>query len=414
MLTGSNQETLPLNSDQEKILVLQKQLAKKEKINQALMKRIENEFSPHNPFSLFQTASSVELEVKERTLSYEKTVRELNQANQQLEKALSELAESQSRLVLSEKMAALGQLVSGIAHEVNTPLGVIMSSIGAVTISLEEITTFQMRKLRAFSEDAFNFFLSLLERSNPDVLSKTSKELRTLRKSLASDLNLIGVKDADEVADTLVDAGLYENLQDLYHQLQNQECIEALGIAVSYISLRQNQLHIDLAIGKASKVVFALKEFAHHDNSGEMVKTNINENIDTVLALYSNSLKQGILVTKRFGQIPPVLCYPDEICQIWTNLIFNAIQAMGNDGELSIETGPKGQGVVVKVIDNGHGIPLDIQDKIFDSFFTTKPAGEGTGLGLSIIKNIIEKHKGSISVESKSGRTVFEVVLPII
>jgi signal transduction histidine kinase len=113
------------------------------------------------------------------------------------------------------------------------------------------------------------------------------------------------------------------------------------------------------------------------------------------------------------AQLPAVLCYPDELNQVWTNLIHNALQAMDNQGTLTIEAVQKDTSVLVKITDSGKGIPPEILPKIFEPFFTTKPAGEGSGLGLDIVKKIIEKHQGKIDVESVPGKTAFTVSLPI-
>jgi signal transduction histidine kinase len=103
----------------------------------------------------------------------------------------------------------------------------------------------------------------------------------------------------------------------------------------------------------------------------------------------------------------------DELNQVWTNLIQNAVQALGGRGMIAIETAAEGQGVVVRIIDDGPGIPSDVMPHIFEPFFTTKPKGEGTGLGLGIVKQIVSKHGGTVRCESEAGRTCFEVWLPL-
>jgi signal transduction histidine kinase len=144
-----------------------------------------------------------------------------------------------------------------------------------------------------------------------------------------------------------------------------------------------------------------------------MIQSNINEGIKTVLVLYQNQFKQGCEVHLDYGDLPSTLCYPDELNQVWTNLIHNALQAMHNEGELSISTKVQENNILVQFSDNGPGIPDDIQEKVFSSFFTTKPAGEGSGLGLGICKKIVDKHQGDIDFESELGRTTFSVSIPI-
>jgi signal transduction histidine kinase len=144
-----------------------------------------------------------------------------------------------------------------------------------------------------------------------------------------------------------------------------------------------------------------------------MIETNITEGIDVVLTIYHNLFKQGVEVTKNYQAVPPILCLPDELNQVWTNLIHNAIQAMENQGELEIAVFQQNGQVVVQITDSGPGIPDNVKDRIFEPFFTTKAAGEGSGLGLDIVRKIVEKHRGKIEVESRPGRTTFSIMLPI-
>jgi len=144
-----------------------------------------------------------------------------------------------------------------------------------------------------------------------------------------------------------------------------------------------------------------------------MISSDINEGVHTVLVLYQSLLKQGCEVVECFGTLPVTHCYPDELNQVWTNLIHNALHAMQNKGVLTIKTQCEEQNIIVSITDNGSGIPSEVQPKIYDSFFTTKPAGEGSGLGLGICKRIIDKHNGSIDFISEPGRTTFRVVIPV-
>jgi len=160
--------------------------------------------------------------------------------------------------------------------------------------------------------------------------------------------------------------------------------------------------------------VFALKTYARYDQSGEMIVANLTEGIETVLTLYQNQVKKGVEVIRHYAELPPVLCYPDELNQVWTNLIHNALQAMDYQGTLTIDvTTTIDQQAKISITDSGSGIPEELQLKIFEPFFTTKPPGEGSGLGLDIVKKIIEKHHGQIEVKSIPGQTTFTIYLPI-
>ena len=136
-----------------------------------------------------------------------------------------------------------------------------------------------------------------------------------------------------------------------------------------------------------------------------------------MLVLYSGLLKQGCEVVKEFDDLPLIPCHADELNQVWTNLIHNALQAMDYKGTLTLRSRLDPAGtcpqIVVQIEDTGHGIPADLQHRVWESFFTTKESGEGSGLGLGICKRIIEKHSGRLFFESEPGRTVFTVVLPL-
>jgi two-component system NtrC family sensor kinase len=181
--------------------------------------------------------------------------------------------------------------------------------------------------------------------------------------------------------------------------------------------LKIKSKNIDTSVEKTSKIVYALKSYAKTDAPNSKGDANIIEGIETVLTIYQNYIKQGINVIREFSDIPQINCFEAELNQVWTNLIFNSIQAMKNKGNLRIqvkeENDSSGHFLVVAIEDSGSGIPVEIQPKIFDAFYTTKQSGEGSGLGLHICKQIIEKHKGTISVESEPGKTIFTVVLPV-
>jgi signal transduction histidine kinase len=177
--------------------------------------------------------------------------------------------------------------------------------------------------------------------------------------------------------------------------------------------VQNNSQNIMLAVERAGKIVFALKSYVRQDTSGEMVTASLPDGIDTALMLYHNQIKRGIEVTKTYEDVPPILCYPEELTQVWSNLIHNGIQAMDYRGQLAIAVSEQDHYVVVNITDSGCGIPLEMHHKIFEPFFTTKPIGEGSGLGLDIVRKIIDKHRGRIDVESKPGQTTFKVWLPI-
>ncbi len=348
---------------------------------------------------------SLENMVEERTES-------LRIKNDALTQAMSDLEASQHQLIQAEKMAALGQLISGIAHEINTPLGAIQASIGNTSKDYQDfIARFQSFIPKA-SAEAMNVCCGLVKNTRRELVLNTREE-RKLRRELAMELEAYGVEDPSDMAQALIDMGCRVSDALVQQGLQMPEWNEILVVARSLVDIDRNSEMIQIAVNRAAKVVFALKYFAHQDNSGHLISSDINKGIQTVLVLYQNLLRKGCQVEEHYGALPEVLCYQDALNQVWTNLIHNALYAMQNEGRLEIETRMDGEMILVSITDSGAGIPEDVKPRIFESFFTTKPAGEGSGLGLGICKRIVEKHQGTLSFTSVPGRTTFVVRLPV-
>jgi signal transduction histidine kinase len=340
-----------------------------------------------------------------------KSFQDLQIVNDELEQKVIERTE---KLIESEKMAALGQLVAGIAHEINTPLGAIRASIHnsnqALKVSLNKIPQI-FQKLDVTEQ---KIFFQLIENNQNNSHQFSTREERKYRKNLTQQLENQGIDSARNTADLLIDIGIHDNIDSVLPLLKHSESKEILNLAYNLAGLQRNSSNIMIAVERASKVVFALKNYAHYDSSGKKQNVFIYEGIDLVLELYHNQIKQGIEVTRNYNFKGEFLCYPDELIQVWTNLIHNSIQAMKGKGKLVIDVTEKSNFIIVKIQDSGGGIPLKIQDKIFDPFFTTKPIGEGTGLGLDIVRRIVNKHQGKINLESEEGKTIFTVELPIL
>ena len=310
-------------------------------------------------------------------------------------------------------MAALGQLVAGIAHEINTPLGAIRSSAGNISDSLNETLEQLPELFRSLSPEQVRDFLSLLQRSLQTELTLSTKEERKIKRALMRQLEAEEIENVDDLADTLVDMGIYDEIEPFLLLFKQPDSSQILEIVYKLSGIRKSTATINTAAARASKVVFALKTYARYDQSGEMMAAKLTEGIDTVLTLYLNQLKMGVEVKRNYVELPPVLCYPDELNQVWTNLIHNALQAMDYQGTLTIDVRQQNQQIAVSITDTGSGIAEEIKPKIFEPFFTTKPPGEGSGMGLDIVKKIVAKHSGYITVESKPGRTTFHVFIPI-
>jgi PAS domain S-box-containing protein len=337
----------------------------------------------------------------------------LQDKNQELATTLKQLKATQDELIQSEKMAALGQLIAGVAHEINTPLGAIRSSAGNMAKFLAQTLTQLPTLFHSLSPEQGQEFLTLLQQSLDYESNLSAREERKLRRGLTRQLEAEEIENADSLADTLVDMGIYDQVESYFPLLKRSDSSQLLDTAYKLSGLQRGTRTIYTATERAAKVVFALKTYARYDHSGEMIPANLTEGMETVLTLYYNQLKHGVDVIRHYHELPPVTCYPDELNQVWTNLIHNALQAMDNKGTLTIEIQQQDNQAKISITDSGKGIPPEIQAKIFQPFFTTKPAGEGSGLGLDIVKKIIDKHQGQINVASIPGQTTFTILLPM-
>jgi signal transduction histidine kinase len=324
-----------------------------------------------------------------------------------------QVQETQAQLIHSEKMASLGQLVANIAHEINTPIGAIKSSGGNITDALEQSLTDLPKLFKLLSQSEENLFLALVQcaRTSTEVLS--SREERELTREVRAQLQQMGIPDHDHHATTLVQlhaqSALSEALPLLLHPQSNFILKAVQNIAV----IINNTSNINLAVERVSKIVFALKSFAHNDEDEIMRSIDLRDALETVLMLYQHQIKQGVALVRRFESHVPLLCFPDQLNQVWTNLIHNALQAMSYKGTLTLHIARKKNEAMVAIKDTGCGIAPEIRDKIFTPFFTTKARGEGSGLGLDIVKKIIDKHHGRIEIDSEVGvGTTFSVYLP--
>jgi PAS domain S-box-containing protein len=337
----------------------------------------------------------------------------LYQKNQALSDALEQLKSTQDELIQSEKMAALGQLVAGVAHEINTPLGAICSSVGSINDFLNENLNQLPSFFQALSPQRQQQFIEMLERSQQNTTTVSGRERRQLRKAIVSQLQAQGIAEPDTAANLLLDLGICDRLEPLISIFQDAECENFLKTVRQFVRLQESTRDIKTASDRAAKIVFSLKTYARFNQTGETIESNIIDGIEVVLTLYQNQLKQGIQVIRNYQELPTILCYFDELNQVWTNLIHNALQAMNNQGTLTIDAREQKGSILVNITDSGQGIPEDVKAKIFQPFFTTKPPGEGSGLGLDIVRKIVEKHRGTIEFESIPGQTTFSVSLPI-
>lgn len=331
----------------------------------------------------------------------------------ELQKAYDELKNAQGQMVLNEKMASLGVLIAGIAHEINTPVGAINNvsrnvyeKILLLARSLKEVES------RCGNGDRLVSFLDYVIGRSLDVQQNTHWKTR---REIENYLKENGVIRYKETSNSLVKLNIteIEKVRDYIDCIADEHLFTMVE---SFGDIIQAARICETSSGKIADIVRALKYYAYTDKD-KVERMSINESIENSLILLRNKLKYRVDVVTSLGAELPMVCCTSEINQIWPNLINNAydsICTLGEDfkGEIKIDTSHVDGNIVVRVIDNGPGIKPEIIDKVFDPFFTTKDIGEGTGLGLSIVSGIINKHNGTIRVESRAGCTLFEISLP--
>jgi PAS domain S-box-containing protein len=336
-------------------------------------------------------------------------------SKQELKRNFEELQNTQDQLIESEKMAVLGQLIAGVAHEINNPLGAIKASGNHIKNVLEHNLPVLPAFFRTMTPEMESEFAKLISQTAQMETTFSAREDRRIRREWRALLEGLPIQDIDTFSENLVEMGLTpEQYPDFQHLLTHENAEALAKILMRLVELLKSTKIINTAVERASKIVFALKKFSHTEASETPSPTHLQETIETVLTLYNNQIKRGITLQTDFQEVPSILGFADELSQVWTNLIYNAMQAMDFNGTLEITIVSVGKEVMVSVKDSGKGIPPEIKEKVFEAFFTTKPAGEGTGLGLSITKKIIDKHQGRIEVESEVGiGTTFKIFFPI-
>jgi len=328
--------------------------------------------------------------------------------------ALAARHQAEAQLVHSEKMAALGQLIAGVAHEINTPIGAIKSSGRNISEALDSALLGLPKLLDGLDAEHRDRFSVLVARAvqTKDVLS--TREERAIVREVTTQLEALGIEQARHRAGLLVQLQSHTDLAGMLPLLRHAAADRILDTAYGIATITTNADNINTAVDRVAKIIFALKSFSRFGGVQVWTESDLREGLETVITIYQNQIKHGTELVRQFEDVPPVRCLPDEINQVWTNLVHNALQAMDHKGTLTIGLRRDGDDALVSVGDTGCGIPAELQARIFDAFFTTKPAGEGTGLGLDIVRKIVEKHHGSIAVDSEVGRgTTFTVRLPI-
>ncbi|MFN6037282.1 MAG: ATP-binding protein [Bacteroidota bacterium] len=347
------------------------------------------------------------------TEQLKKSQEALREKNQSLKDAMERLVAMQADVIQQEKLATLGMLIAGIAHEINTPLGAIKASNENINNTFSSVLIGEAAKMDG---ELFKSAISLLllHRKHSTVLS--TREERTIIRKIETEVTE-KIKEAKGrysfFARKIYELGFTELVDELLPYLNSEHSVELFGFACNMTNIMKSVDTIGLAVDRASSVVKALNQFSHGNINKEQADFKLRESIDSIITLLWNKIKRGAQVIVDISGDITVFGNQEELSQVWTNILNNALQACDNKCTIQITHKLANGFSEIEISNNGPKIPEDVIPKIFDPFFSTKKRGEGTGLGLNIVKKIIEKHQGKITCVSDDKKTAFIIQLPV-
>jgi signal transduction histidine kinase len=334
-----------------------------------------------------------------------------------LRTVMGRLRSTEAMLREREKLAALGTLSAGLAHELNNPAAAVQRSASLLQEALDRWATATSALGTVVDDQEHAAYVAELAAEvarhgatqaplDPLDASDRAWELETFLADR-------DVADAGELAPALVTGGWD---RDHLERIEAEFPGDALSRVVTWVAAGSavHALVDEVATGarRISEIVKAVKEYSYMDQA-PVQRVDIRAGLDNTLVILRPKLKTGITVERDYQpDLPEIDAFGSELNQVWTNILDNAIDAMGGQGEIRIRAYSRDDDVVVEICDDGPGMPPEVRDRIFEPFYTTKPPGSGTGLGLHISHNVVARHGGRIEVRSRPGQTCFEVALP--
>jgi signal transduction histidine kinase len=374
-------------------------------------------FSRMQQFTIGTRALTDSRVLRFRTSLFPELIQKMPELTQRLVGLMSDrIRETTRREQQRDRLASLGKLSAGLAHELNNPA----SAAKRAASQLREV----LKRIRDASH----------ELGRRDLTAAQESEIEKMEASFVQSDEVppdaLAISDLEEQIDSLLRShrqnDLWQMAADLARKNVKPEALESLFAILDADSARAALVRIAASVevgtllneiesgtSRISDLVRAIKEYTYMDQT-PVQNVDIVKSLETTLTILNHKLKRGVVVHRDYERVPLLVnSFGSELNQVWTNLIDNAIDAMGGNGELRVRIYREDNCVVVEIADNGPGIPVGVQPHIFEPFFTTKGVGEGTGLGLDTVQRIVKKHKGNIQVNSKPGDTRFQVWLPV-